>query len=125
MSMALWCVLVAALLPYLTVSVAKSAPGADNHDPRGFAATLEGRAKRAYAAHLNHFETFPFFAAAVLVSEVKATGGTAVNALAAIFILARLAYTWCYLEDKASARSGLWFVGAICALAIFTSPLWK
>lgn len=125
MSLALWCVLVAGLMPYLAVSFAKSSKGYDNNDPRGFAATLEGRARRANAAHLNHFEAFPFFAAAVLVSELKSTGGTTINALAVVFVAARLAYTYFYLSDIATARSSAWFVGLVCVLAIFTSPLWR
>jgi len=125
MSLALWCMLVAGLLPYVTVSFAKAGKSYDNNDPRGYAARLEGRAKRANAAHLNHFEAFPLFAAAVLVSELKATGGTTVNTLAAVFILARIAYTWCYLADQASARSAAWFVGLACTLAILTSPAWR
>lgn len=125
MSLALWSILVAGLLPYLTVTIAKSGPGYDNNDPRGQAAGLEGRRKRAYAAHLNHFEAFPLFAAAVLVAELKGGGGTAVNVLALAFVAARIVYSWLYLTDRASQRSLVWFIGFGCVVTIFTSPLWR
>ncbi len=82
MSLANWCILAAALLPILTTGLAKSLGGAyDNHDPRGRALGYDGAAKRAHAAHQNGFEAFPFFAAAVLLAEMKGGPSSAVNVL--------------------------------------------
>ncbi len=65
MTVAIWCVLVAALLPY--VSFALVSRRINQHAPRVSALGLEGLAARAHGAHLNAFEAFPFFAAAVIV----------------------------------------------------------
>ena len=83
MSLALWSVLLAGLLPYITVLFAKL-PGGDydNAAPREWAKNLTGIRQRAYAAHQNHFEFFPFFASAVIIAEMRTGGSMALNALA-------------------------------------------
>ncbi len=126
MTLALWCVLVAAILPYVTVGMAKAVGGRyDNHDPRRRAETYEGFARRAHAAHLNGFEAFPFFAAAVLLAELKGGPRGMVDALAAAFVLARVAYVACYVLDKPTLRSIIWALGLFSTFAIFLSPLWR
>jgi uncharacterized MAPEG superfamily protein len=126
MTIALWCVLVAALIPIVTVGLAKGKGGAyDNSDPRGHASGYKGLAKRAYAAHLNGFEAFPFFAAAVLVAELKGGPRGMVDGFAVAFVLARLGYTALYVLDKPGMRSMVWTVGLISAIAVFVSPLWR
>jgi uncharacterized MAPEG superfamily protein len=126
MTLALWCVLLAGVLPYVVVGVAKATGGRyDNSDPRGRAASYEGLARRAHAAHLNSFESFPLFATAVLVAELKGGPRGMVDMLAVTFVAARLGYTGCYLMDRPSLRSVLWAVGFFCAIAIFVSPSWR
>ena len=50
MTIALWMILIAALLPYLTVGIAKFSGGDyDNATPRVWSATLSGWRARAYA----------------------------------------------------------------------------
>jgi hypothetical protein len=63
-AVAYWCVLIAALLPYLWTTVAKqSGERYDNRDPRGWIARqTDPRVHRANAAQLNAFEAFPTFA---------------------------------------------------------------
>jgi uncharacterized MAPEG superfamily protein len=68
MTFAFWCVLVAALLPYVPFSIA--ARPLDPNLPRKGAPNLEGMAARAYGAHFNAFEAFPPFAAAVIISHI-------------------------------------------------------
>ena len=63
MSIAYWCVLIAALLPLGFVAYAKSGSFDDNM-PRDEASRLTGSKRRAYAAHQNAYDNFPFFAAA-------------------------------------------------------------
>ena len=68
MSIAYWCILVTALLPYLWVFIAKrSGDRYNNRNPRAWMAKQEGNYKvqRANAAHLNGFEAFPAFVAGV------------------------------------------------------------
>ncbi len=119
MTLAYWCVLIAALLPYFTVAVAKSNKGFDNHHPRAWLGRLEGRPARAHAAHLNGFEAFSFFAAAVIIAHQLHAHQGWLNALAALFIVARISYVACYLADFATPRTLVWSAGFGLNLAIF------
>ena len=71
MTTAYWCVLVAALMPYVAVSIAKSGGERfDNSNPRLWLERQQGFRARANAAQANSFEAFPFFAAAVIVAHL-------------------------------------------------------
>jgi len=122
MTVALWCVLVAALLPYLATTIAK-AGGAryDNRDPRAWLEKQQGFRVRANNAQLNSFEAFPFFAAAVLVAQMLQAPQDRVDALALIFIAARLGYLACYLADWHGARSVAWLIGWLACIVLFVS----
>ena len=70
-----WCILVASLLPYVWSSAAVKARvdqfgQLDNRLPRAQQAQLEGWGARALGASANGFETFPLFAAAVIVAHL-------------------------------------------------------
>jgi uncharacterized MAPEG superfamily protein len=120
MTIALWCVFLAGVLPYVATMIAKvGAPGYDNRDPRRWLERQEGWRKRANAAQLNGFEAFPFFAAAVLAAHVLDAPQRVVNTLAMAFIAARLLYLALYLANKAPLRSLTWLAGFACVLAIF------
>lgn len=118
MSFAICCVLVAGLLPYIAVGMAKWTGGYDNHDPRGWEEKLSGRARRAHSAHLNSFEAFPLFAAGVAFAHLTGVHQDFINALAGLFVLARVVYLWLYLNDKATARSLVWMVGLAASVAL-------
>jgi len=122
MTVALWCVLAAALLPYLATTIAK-AGGAryDNRDPRAWLEKQQGFRVRANNAQLNSFEAFPFFAAAVLVAQMLQAPQDRVDALALIFIAARLGYLACYLADWHGARSVAWLIGWLACIVLFVS----
>lgn len=125
MTIALWCVLIAGVLPILTVGLAKwGSPDFDNANPRGWADSLAGWRKRAFAAHQNGFEVFPLFAAAALVASTRGHDSVAADALAVIFVISRLAYVACYLADIATVRSAVWSVGFFATVALFTLPAW-
>ena len=120
MSLALWCVLLAGLLPVLTVIFAKwGRPDFDNGEPRAWMEKLTGRRRRADYAHRNHFEAFPFFAAAVIIAQQLHAPQATVNTLAAIFIVARVAYTVLYLVDRPTMRSIMWAVAYACVIGLF------
>ena len=121
MTMAYWCVLVAACLPLVFTGIAKATgPGYDNRRPRAFTDTeVAGFRKRAYWAHLNSFEAFPPFAAAVIIASVVGAEGTAVDALALAFIAFRLAYGSFYMADWATARSLAWIAAFGCVIGLF------
>ncbi len=119
MSIALWCVVIAALLPICSVGIAKTAGQRyNNADPRAWLEQQQGLARRADQAHRNHFEAFPLFAFAVLLGIVRHMNPATLDLLAVLYILARLAYTAVYLANWSALRSVLWMVALGLALAI-------
>jgi uncharacterized MAPEG superfamily protein len=119
MTFAYWCVLAAALLPLLTVIPAKAARDFDNNAPRLWEGRCTGWRARGYWAHLNAFEAFPPFAAAVIIAHLAHAPQGAINLLAAVFIVARVAHAACYYADLATLRSLVWFVGLFCVIGLF------
>ena len=123
MTIAFWCVFVAALLPYVPFGFASTK--LDPHAPRLGAPALQGLAARAYGAHLNGFEAFPFFAAAVIVSHVVEGANATVGWLAVAFVLARLAHMAFYLVDRQPLRSAFFFVAMALTIVIFVHPAFR
>jgi uncharacterized MAPEG superfamily protein len=81
--------------------------GYDNHHPREQQARLEGKGRRALAAHLNGMEALPVFGIAVLAAAQRHVSIGVQLVCCAIFVLARGVYILAYLNDKASLRSGM------------------
>lgn len=125
MPIALWCVLVAAFLPILSVFPAKLTRDYDNARPRDPAFWAEGFRARAMGAQANGFEAFPLFAVAVLVAYQQGGDPFWIDVLAAAFIGLRGLYILCYWADKATLRSLVWSAAVACCVAIFTSPVWS
>lgn len=119
MSIAFWCVLLAGILPLVTVGIAKAKRGYDNNNPRTWLEKQDGLRRRADFAHRNHFEAFPFFAAGVIIAQQMAVAQQTIDTLAMTFIAARIAYTVLYLVDLASLRSVAWFVGYASVVMLF------
>lgn len=126
MTIAQWCVLAACLMPVFTVGLAKASlsriprrdGGYDNADPRGWEAKLSGWHARANAAQNNGFEALPLFIAGVLFAQMAGADQGRIDALALVFIAARIAYTWAYLADKATLRSLIWAVGLAVSITL-------
>lgn len=117
MSIAYWCILVAALLPYVWAFVAKRGPRYDNHDPRGWLARQDDpRAHRANAAHLNAFEAFAPFAAAVLMAQSAGVDPALVATQSLIFVALRVLHGIFYVTDLHLIRSVAWMAGFACVL---------
>jgi len=119
MTFAYWCILIAALLPYLTIAASKARPDFDNNRPREWEERLVGWRKRLYWAHLNAFEAFPPFAAGVIVAHLAHAPQGRIDLLAGVFIAARIAYSICYYADQAGARSIAWVVGFLSVIGLF------
>ncbi|HEY0185798.1 MAG TPA: MAPEG family protein [Rhodopila sp.] len=96
----------------------------DNANPRDPRFYTPGLRARSQGAHLNGYEAFPFFAAAVILAEMRAVPQGVVNALAVAFVVARIAYVLLYLGNRPTLRSAVWSVAFACNLAIFFSPAW-
>ena len=120
MKTALMMVLIAGFLPLVCAGIAKArARDYDNHAPRHWESKLTGYRARANAAQANSFEAFPFFAAAVLAALQAGVDGTRVDAWATAFVLARVAYIYCYVRDLATLRSSFWALGLVCTVGLF------
>lgn len=120
MTTAYWCVLAAGLLPYLFTAIAKlTGARFDNRDPRSWQAHLSGLPARAHAAHLNSFEAFPLFAAAVIIAQLAQAPQARIDQLALAFVALRLGYGICYLANWATIRSLVWALGFACVIALF------
>jgi len=122
MTTAYWCVLAAALMPYVAVSIAKSGGERfDNSNPRLWLDRQQGFRARANAAQANSFEAFPFFAAAVIVAHLAQAPQDRIDALAVMFVLARAAFIVFYVADWHWARSIAWTIGIVATITIFVS----
>jgi uncharacterized MAPEG superfamily protein len=123
MTLAIWCVLVAAFLPYVPFGLASRQ--LDPHAPRRNVAKLEDLAARAHGAHLNAFEAFPFFAAAVIVSQVVEGASATVGWLAVAFLVARIGHIGFYLADRPPLRSACFTLGLLLTVIIFVHPAFR
>lgn len=120
LSVAYWCVLVAALLPYVWTVIAKSrGERYDNREPRAWLARQDDpRVQRANAAQLNAFEAFPPFAAAVILAHLAGVPDARIALLAVVFVVARILHGLVYIAGVSVVRSLVWFVGLGCVVAL-------
>jgi uncharacterized MAPEG superfamily protein len=120
MTIALWCVLVAGVMPIVYAGIAKAGDKSfNNRRPREWYETVSGYRKRAWWAQQNSLEAFPLFAAAVLTAHIAGASQATADALAVAFIAFRFAYGVCYLADIHLARSLVWLGGFGCCVALF------
>ncbi len=122
MTTAFWCVLAAALLPYVFTALAKwgrAETRYDNRAPRDWLEHLRGWRKRAHWAQLNAFEAFPAFAAAVIVAHLAGAPQARVDDLAVAFVALRTAHGALYVLDRPWLRSTAWALGFACMIGIF------
>ena len=119
MTFAYWMLIAAAVLPYITIALAKSGGGIDNRAPRPSLESLTGWRQRADWAHRNHFEAFPAFAASVFVAQLTHAPQTRIDQLAGMFVLLRVIYTALYMADQAILRSIVWLLGMIAVIWLF------
>lgn len=122
MSIAFLCVLFAALLPVLVVFISKADPHLDVHNPRDVHLTQTGLRKRAYGAHLNGLEAFPFFAVAVVTATMRGVQPSLLDAFAAGWVATRAVYTAVYLLDFARVRPAIWALSVALSVVIFLLP---
>ena len=120
MATAYWCILIAALLPYLWVSIAKSGGQRyNNRDPRGWLSKQDApRVARANAAQLNAFEAFPAFAAGVVMAQLAGVDPGRIALFAMAFVVFRVLHGVFYLSGHHYVRSLVWFAGFFCAIAL-------
>jgi uncharacterized MAPEG superfamily protein len=120
MTTALWCLMIAAVLPIVCTGIAKwGFDGFDNRRPREWLAKQSGWRARANAAQANSWEALAIFTAAVLTAHVVEAPQPRVDLLALVFLGARVAYIACYVADQASLRSLVWLIGLGASFGLF------
>jgi len=111
-------------MPLFLAGYAKfSSKGYDNSSPRDFLGKLQGKAQRSNYAQLNSFEAFPAFAAAVITAHLAGVPSVRISALAVVFVVFRVLYSFCYIWDKSSLRSLMWFGGFFCVVSLFIQAI--
>lgn len=125
MTIAYFCILIAALLPYIWVGIAKSGGARyDNRDPRGWLARQDNpRVHRANAAQFNAFEAFAPFAAGVLMAQFAGVDQQRITWLAIAFVVLRVLHGVAYVANNAKLRSLVWAgaLGSVIALMVMAA----
>jgi uncharacterized MAPEG superfamily protein len=116
-----WCLFGAVLLYLVTLAPTKGlAPrefdNANPRDPKFFEHPVR---KRALGAHINGIETFPFFAAAVLLAEFRNAPQGWVDGLAFGFLVTRVAFVAAYVGNRPTLRTVLWNAAFAFNLGLF------
>jgi uncharacterized MAPEG superfamily protein len=120
MTIAYWCALFMGLFPYVAAGIAKKGfEGYDNGMPRQWLAKQTGFRARANAAQANLFESLPFFFAAVVIASIANAPQNRIDLLSIGFVMARIAYLFCYVANWPTTRSIVWLAGLSCVIAIF------
>jgi len=125
-TIAYWCVLLAAVLPYVCATLAKSGGfgkarsqgGYDNADPRGWLARQTDWHARANAAQANSFEALPFFIGAVVIAHQLGAPQTTLDILAVLFVTLRIIYIAMYVAGLPTLRSAVWTAALAANVAI-------
>ena len=122
------CVFIAFLLNMLSkgpvaLAMARQRSGYDNKTPRDQQAGLTGWGRRAVAAHLNGFEAFPAFAAAVFVAVLGGADPVWTARLAVAFVVARVLYVPLYIANLDRLRAAIWGVGLVATSGLFLLPV--
>lgn len=119
-----WCLLIAALMPYVLAGVGaryriQQLGSLDANHPRVQARELEGIAARAYAAQQNAWEALTIFGLAVVVAHLaRADPGWSATA-AVVFVVARILHPILYISDQAALRTLAFIVGLLSCLTLF------
>jgi uncharacterized MAPEG superfamily protein len=125
-TVAYWCVLIAAMLPFACAWLAKSKGfgkprregGFDNSNPRAWLARQTEWQGRANAAQANTFEALPFFIGAVIIAHQLGAPQTMLDILALLFVTLRVIYVAMYVADLATVRSAIWALALLVNIAI-------
>lgn len=121
MTIAEWCIFGAVMLYLGTIAPAKALGHRDfdNAVPRDLAFYEHPVRRRALGAHTNGIETFPFFAAAILLAEFKGAEQVWIDVLAVAFLASRVSFIVAYVGDMPTARTVLWNVANAFNIGIF------
>lgn len=124
MTIPLWTLLAAVILPYIWLGPSFSARkeqfgSADNAHPRLQVAKLEGKGARAYAAHQNAFEALSVYAPAVLVAHVTHANPMHSTILSIVWVVCRFLHGVLYLNNVDKARSAMFGIAMLTVIGQF------
>ena len=121
MTFAYVCILIAIIMPIILAGVAKkgSEIPINNNNPRDHIRHLKERAKYAYGAEQNCYESFPPFAIAVVVAHLMGGEQLTIDILAGLYIVSRLLYIAFYLQAKGTLRSVTFMIGLFATISLF------
>ena len=120
MTAAYLCIVISLFIPLLCAGYAKfSTKGYSNRTPRDFLAGLEGAGKRANCAQQNFYETFPAFAAGVIIAHLMEAEQWAIDFTAVMYVTARVLYAVFYIIDQHMLRSLAWTVAFGATIALY------
>lgn len=121
MTIAEWCLFGALVLALLTLAPLKPLAGRefDNSSPRNPKFYEKAVRQRVLGAHINGLETFPFFAASILLAEFRHSPQVWVDSLAIAFLLIRAAFVSAYIGNRPTLRTMLWNIAMAFNCGIF------
>ncbi|MFW7381027.1 MAG: MAPEG family protein [Oligoflexus sp.] len=125
---ALWFVFAAAILVILSkvplaLAMAKEGKGYNNRHPRLQQERLAGWGKRAHAAHYNTIESFPIFAAGMIIGHFAQGNPDGLLLCGVIFLICRILYIYFYIADIHLMRSMVWGIAYFASLAAYLLAL--
>lgn len=110
-------------VPFLVVAYGRFQIGYDPGAPRALFDKLPPYAQRATWAHENAFETFPLFAAAVLMAYVTGQNSELASWCAIAYVVARSFYPIFYILNVPLARSLMFGIGSASTIILFALSL--
>jgi uncharacterized MAPEG superfamily protein len=124
MTIPLWSLLIASVLPYVWFGVASNLRKqefgvADNFHPRLQEAKQTDRGARAMGASANAFEALAVFAPAVLFAHFQAAASPFAAALAMTWVGLRVGHGVAYLANKPALRTACFALASACAIALY------
>ena len=120
MTIAFYCIIFSMFIPVYLAGVSKSSKVKyNNESPRDHISELRGKAKNAYSAEQNCYESFPAFFAAVIAAHWMGNDQITIDILSIIFVLSRILYATFYLTNQGTLRSVSWVVGFGSTIALF------
>jgi len=124
MTLPLWTLLVASILPYVWSVVGRfyrqrEFGSVDNAHPRLQQAKQTGAGARAHAASLNAFEALAVYAPAVLVAHLLAPSSELSARLALGWLVFRVAHGVLYIANQAAARGVCFGLANVCMVLLY------
>ncbi|MGI0115318.1 MAPEG family protein [Zooshikella sp. RANM57] len=123
MTTPLICLVIVAVMPYIYAGMgayyrSRLPGGVDNKHPRQQITQLQGTGARVYAAQQNAWEALAIFTVAMLVVHLRQAPEPQVSLLAELFVAARVAHAFFYINNWDVFRSLAFAAGLVCVISM-------